>query len=223
MLKTSTKKKDKKVPKKVMVLMGLLPPINTKKLTPSPMAVDVSDEKLDWRSDGDIVESAYQIGTIQIDQWEKPTGDHGIFDNHYDPRQVTFSQSDAIHANQYQQYDSYVAYNVCKHVISVNTSKINRNSLANCVKCKENKLVQFIADTGASNTFTFDKSDFTMFTKDKGNIQTANKKAVLQVQGHGTVFIKHEITINGKVKTVTSKLQLVYYAPNISYRLFFDQ
>ena len=215
MPKTSTKKKAKK-PKKVTVTMGL-PPINTKTPMPPPMAVNMSDEELDWESDRDVAEGTYQAGTIQIDQWEKLTGDHGVFDNHYDPRQVTFSQSNAIHANQYPQYDSHVAYNVCKHVISVDTSKINRNSLANCVKCKESKLVQFIADTGASNTFTFDKSDFTMFTKDKGNIQTADKKAVLQVQGYGTVFIKHEITINGKVKMVTSKLQPVYYAPDISY------
>ena len=213
MLTTSIKKKAKKL-KKVTVMMGL-PPINTKTLMPPPMAVDVSDEELDWGSDRDIAESAYQAGTIQVDQWEKLTGDHGIFDNHYDPRQVIFSHSDAIHANQYPQYDSHVAYNTCKHVISVDTSKINRNSLANCVKCKENKSVQFIADTGASNTFTFDRNDFTMFTKDEGNIQTADKKAVLQIQGYGTVFIKHKITVNGKVKTVTSKLQPVYYAPDI--------
>ena len=199
-------------------MMGL-PPINTKTPMPPPMTVNMSDEELDWRSDGDVAESAYQAGAIQIDQWEKLTGDHSVFDNHYDPRQVIFSQSDVIHANQYPQYDSHVAYNVCKHVISVDTSKINRNLLANCVKCKENKLVQFIADTGASNTFTFDKSDFTTFIKDKGNIQTADKKVVLQIQGYGTVFIKHEISVNGKVKTVTSKLQLVYYAPEISYRL----
>ena len=164
----STKKKAKK-PKKMTVTMGL-PPINTKTLMPSPTAVNMSDEELGWESDGDVAESAYQIGTIQIDQWEKLTGDYGIFDNYYDPRQVTFSQSDAIHANQYPQYNSHVVYNACKHVISVDNSKINRNSLANCVKCKENKSVQFIADTGASNTFTFDKSDFTTFTEDEGNI-----------------------------------------------------
>ena len=52
--------------------MGL-PPINTETLTPSPMAVDMSDEELDWGSDGDVAESAYQIGAIKIYQWEKPT------------------------------------------------------------------------------------------------------------------------------------------------------
>ena len=85
------------------------------------------------------------------------------------------------------------------------------------MKCQKDKTAQFIADTGASNTFTFDKYDFITFVKDDGTIQTANKKAVLQVQGYGTVFIKHDIMIKGKLCTVTSKLQPVYYAPKIPY------
>ena len=96
-------------------------------------------------------------------------------------------------------------------------SKINRNSLVNCVKCQKDKTAQFIADTGASNTFTFDKNDFVTFVEDNGTIQTADKKAVLQVQGYGTVFIKHNIMVKGKLCTVTSKLQPVYYAPEILY------
>ena len=112
-----------------------------------------------------------------------------------------------------------MAYNV-KHVISVDISKINRNSLVNCVKCQKDETAQFIADTGASNIFTFDKNDFVAFVKDNGTIQTADKKAVLQVQGYGTVFIKHDIMVKGKLCTVTSKLQPVYYAPEISYQLF---
>ena len=37
---------------------------------------------------------------------------------------------------------------------------------------------------------------------------------------YGTIFIKHNINIKGKVCTVTSKLQPVYYASEISYQLF---
>ena len=132
---------------------------------------------------------------------------------------MTFSSTKTIHANLYQQYDSHVAYNA-KHVISVDMSKINRNSLVDCVKCQKDKTAQFIADTGASSTFTFDKNDFVTFVEDNGTIQTADKKAVLQVQGYGTVFIKHDIMVRGKVCTVTTQLQPVYYAPEISYRLF---
>ena len=78
--------------------------------------------------------------------------------------------------------------------------------MAHCAKCQKDKMAQFIADTGASNTFTFDKTDFITFVEDNGTIQTADKKVVLQVQGYGTVFIKHDINIKGKVYTITSKL-----------------
>ena len=140
----------------------------------------------------------------------------GVFYNHFDPRQVTLSPTNTIHANLYQQYNSYVAYNA-KHVIFVDMSKINRNSLVDCVKCQKDKTAQFIADTGASNTFNFDKNDFITFVEDDGTIQTADKKVVLQVQEYGIIFIKHDIMVKGKLCTVTSKLQPDYYAPEISY------
>ena len=47
---------------------------------------------------------------------------------------------------------------------------------------KIKQLNLYVADTGASNTFTFDKNDFVTFVEDNGTIQTADKKAVLQVQ-----------------------------------------
>ena len=182
-----------------------------------------SNEVLDWGSSDEITEFTRSPGAIRVDNYyseeDSRGGTGGVFDDHYDPRQVTFLLTNAIHANLYQQYDSHVAYNA-KHVISVDMSKINRNSLAHCAKCQKDKMAQFIADTGASNTFTFDKNDFVTFVEDDGTIQTANKKAVLQVQGYGTIFIKHDINIKGKVCTVTSKLQPVYYAPEISYQLF---
>ena len=62
---------------------------------------------------------------------------------------MTFLLTNAIHANLYQQYNRHVAYNISRHEISVDTSKINRNSLVNCAKCKKDKTVQFIADSGA--------------------------------------------------------------------------
>ena len=179
-----------------------------------------SDEVLNWGSSDEITEFARSPGAIRVDNYyheeDSRDGTGGVFDNHYDSRQVTFLSTNTMHAKLYQQYNSHVAYNA-KHVISVDTSKINRNSLVNCAKCQKDETAQFIADTGASNTFTFDKNDFITFVEDDGTIQTADKKAVLQVQGYGTVFIKHNINIKGKVCTVTSKLQPVYYAPEISY------
>ena len=225
---TASKRKMAKKPKKVIVQSAGLPPVkmSIRRRDSTPHIVEVpddSDEVLDWGSCDEITDFARCPGAIRVDNYyhegDDMDGTGGVFDDHFYPRQVTLSPTNAIHANLYQQYNSHVAYKV-KHVISVDTSRINRNSLANCVKCQKNKMAQFIADTGASNTFTFDKNDFVAFVKDSGTIQTADKKAVLQVQGYGIIFIKHDIMVKGKLCTVTSKLQPVYYAPEISYRLF---
>ena len=214
-----------KKPKKVIVTSAGLPPVNmsVRRRDSTPCIVEVpddSDEVLDSGSCDEITDFTRSPGAIRVDNYYHKGNDMdrtgGVFNDHFAPRQVTLSPTNAIHANLYQQYNSHVACNA-KHVISVDTSKINRNSLVNCVKCQKDKMAQFIADTGASNTFTFDKNDFVTFVKDNGTIQTADKKAVLQVQGYGTIFIKHDIMVKGKLCTITSKLQLVYYAPEVSY------
>ena len=140
-----------------------LPPVDmsVRRRDSTPCIMEVpedSNEVLDWGSSDEIMEFARSPGAIRVDKFyheeDSRDGTGGIFDNHYDPRQVTFLSTKAIHANLYQQYNSHVAYNA-KHVISVDMSKINRNSLVNCAKCQKDKTAQFIADTGASNTFFF--------------------------------------------------------------------
>ena len=209
---TTSKRKTAKKQKKVIVASTGLPPVDmsVRRRDSTPRIVEVpddSDKVLDWGSADEITEFTREPGAIRVDNYysdgDDRDGTGGVFDDHYDPRQVTFSLTNAIHANLYQQYNSHVAYNA-KHVISVDMSKIHRTSLVNCVKCQKDKTAQFIADTGASNTFTFDKNDFVTFVKDDGTIQTADKKAVLQVQGYGIVFIKHDIMVKGKLCTVTS-------------------
>ena len=181
---TSTRKMAKKLKKVVITSAGLPPADMSKRRGSTPRIMEIpddSDEVLDWGSSDEITDFARSSGTMRVDNYYHSNDDNdgtgGIFDNHYDPRQVTPLLTNAIHANLYQQYNSHVAYNA-KHVISVDTSKIDRNSLAYCVKCKKDKMAQFIADTGASNTFTFDKNDFVTFVEDDGTIQTADKKAV---------------------------------------------
>src|SRR5271156_1787723 len=114
----------------------------------------------------------------------------GVFDNHYDPRQVISSISDSD-ANDYSQSHQYVAYSShitsCK-VPSLDCKNISKDLFANCVKCKKEKTVQFIADSGASNTFTFDKSDFLSFKKTNGSIQTADKGSVTNFFLHHIFF-----------------------------------
>ena len=161
---TASKKKMAKKPKKVVIASAGLPPADmSTRRGSTPRIVEIPDdsnEALDWGSSDEIAEVTRKPGAIRVDNYYSDRDDRdgtgGVFENHYYPRQVTFSPTNAIHANLYQQYNSHVAYNA-KHVISVDTGQIHRNSLVNCVKCQKDKTAQFIADTGASNTFTFDK------------------------------------------------------------------
>ena len=57
-------------------------------------------------------------------------------------------------------------------------------------------------------------------TKEKQQFNSTKCFLSFILTGYGTIFIKHDIMVKGKLCTVTSKLQPVYYAPEISYRLF---
>src|SRR5271163_4166576 len=231
----------RKVRKTLLARMGL-PKINqqgTRKrqqpLTPSTI-VEVSDED-DDRSpedvydelfggnnlDDEIAESAglCPVSAIQID--DDGCGSVGVFDDHYDPRQVIHSNINRIHTNDGNalQHHLYVACNSSSKLkIGEVYDKVltsDKISTVNCAKCENN--IKFIADTGASDTFTYDKSDFVTFTKMDGRVKTANEKASLDIQGYGTVFIKHTILVNEREYSVTTKLSPVYYAPGMAYRL----
>ena len=75
--------------------------------------------------------------------------------------------------------------------------------------------VEFIGDTGASATFTFDKNDFTEYSELDRSLEarTANKGVPLQIKGSGTVSLKHKVS---KGHTVTIRLDRVYYIPGLS-------
>ena len=138
---TSSKKKMAKKPKKVVITSAGLPPADmSTRRGSTPRIVEIpddSDEVLDWGSSDEVADFARSPSAIRVDNYYHSNDDRdgtgGVFDDHYDPRQVTISSQTAIHANLYQQYNSHVAYNA-KHVISVDMSKINRNSLAHCCK-----------------------------------------------------------------------------------------
>ena len=92
-----------------------------------------------------------------------------------------------------------------------------KNSTVNCVNCKENKTVDFIADTGASDTFTNDLTNFTTFKELNGSVQTADESLSLNIAGYGMVFLRHEVIIKGKKHSVMSKISPLYYAPGMAY------
>ena len=176
---------------------------------PNPEIIEVSEEEnlLGYSNlNGEIAEST-GISAIQID--DNGCGTYGVFDNHYNPRQV-HSLNNRIHANNLiaKQHDQYVACSSSKFRIGDVYNKILflNISTVNCVNCKKDNTAQFIANTGASDTFTFDKLDFATFTKMDASVQTVDKKFALQILGYGTVFVKHIILINKKKVEVTTKI-----------------
>ena len=116
---------------------------------------------------------------------------------------------------------------VCK--LDTNTS-LSTSSCSECEKCKQSATgkakglvrdilashneVEFIGDSGASATFTYDLSDFTEYHELNISLEarTANKGVPLQIKGSGTVFLKHKVS---KGHTVTIRLDPVYYIPGL--------
>ena len=100
------------------------------------------------------------------------------------------------------------------------------NSFAvNCAKCKTNsktkKTIEILADSGASASFTMNKSDLTEFeqiTDDDLIVKTAANDNTLMIKGKGALFITHTVVSGGKSQTKTSRLYPVYYIPGLSIR-----
>ena len=97
---TASKRKTAKKPKKVVVTSAGLPPVDMsiRRRDSTPRIVEVpddSDEVLDWGSSDEITEITRKPGAIRVDNYysdgDDRDGTGGIFDDHYDPRQVTFS------------------------------------------------------------------------------------------------------------------------------------
>src|SRR5271154_3837660 len=103
---------------------------------------------------------------------------------------------------------------------------INSHAI-NCAKCKttnktKDHTIEILADSGASASFTMEKSDLTEFTQitDKDLVvKTAAKDNSLMIKGKGALFVTHSENSGGKSRTITSRLYPVYYIPGLSLRL----
>jgi hypothetical protein len=76
--------------------------------------------------------------------------------------------------------------------------------LSNCVRCKTLKnqdMIEIMADSGTSNSFTHSKSDLTEFEVVNNNdlvVKTASKAVSLKITGKGAWMITHKVTQGGK-------------------------
>ena len=217
-----------------------------KEVTPPIVCYD-GDEQLDWGSD-DIAESAglqMQRQPLTLSAFLDSNdgmggtlaGDSPYYD-HITP-QVPFLSFGFIGLliieSQGQLCDGLVdtSSRTCICNLEINTSLS-----ANCTKCKKcendpmsiaknlarrqvlNKdEIEFIGDSGASATFTYDLSDFSEYRELDESLEarTANKGVPLKIKGSGTVFLRHQVDVLGNV--VTIRLSPVYYIPGLSTRL----
>ena len=93
------------------------------------------------------------------------------------------------------------------------------------MKCSKTKkkvkgTIEFLADSGASSSFTPNKSDLSDFSQiddDALKVKTA-AAAVLCIKGKGVMFIMHTLNHKGKIRNVISQIP-VYYIPGLSLRL----
>jgi len=74
-------------------------------------------------------------------------------------------------------------------------------------------------DSGASKHFTMNMDEFSSYesipTNSKNKVITTNGKTF--IEGKGTVFLQHNVEINGRViKQRTMCLSPVYYIPGLS-------
>jgi hypothetical protein len=145
-----------------------------------------------------------------------------------------FTGSLIIESQQGQFHDGLGRVNstpacICK----IENISLSAQNCSECKKCKQDALskvrsivkdalnedeIEFIGDSGASATFTPHLSDFTEYHElaTKLEARTANKGIPLSIKGSGTVFLKHKIE---KGKTVTIRLNPVFYIPGLSMRL----
>ena len=105
-----------------------------------------------------------------------------------------------------------------------NKNKFFACNSSNCVKCKdkESSDLTFPGDSGASQMFTSEISDFSTYEKITNGlqVQTADKKIIMHIVGKGTVFITHEVETNsGKISTRSGVLH-VYHIPGLLQTLF---
>ena len=76
-------------------------------------------------------------------------------------------------------------------------------------------------DSGASNHFTLYLSDYSSYEEltEAMTVQTASKTEVITKRGKGTVFIRHFVIEDGKIKKRLMRLHPVYYIPEIVHQL----
>jgi hypothetical protein len=200
-------------------------------LTPA-IVVSEGDEPLDWKTnnrasqveasiDNNIAEAAGVFNPVNHFNDEDP-------DDYMDPNFYRQVNSLTITQEEFNSLHKQLQVLVASvNSLSSDCNYKNRFIACNssyCVNCNNKKLndLTFLGDSGTSQTFTSEISDFSTYEKitNSPQVQTADKKTVMHIVGKGTVFITHEVeTDSGKISTQSGAFHPVYYIPGLSARL----
>jgi gag-polypeptide of LTR copia-type len=182
-------------------------------LTPA-IVVSEGDEPSDWGTDNGAfqVEASVDNDIAKVAGFSNPV-------NHFDDE----DPNDYEDPNFYRQVNlltiTQEEFNSLHKQLQILVATVDSLSLdcnnkniffacnsSNCVNCKNKKLnnLTFLGESGASQTFTSEISDFSTYEKITHSlqVQTADKKTVMHVVGKETVFITHEVeTDSGEIST----------------------
>jgi len=199
-----------------------------KKVIKSPVVVvSDGDEPLDWGTND---------GQSEVDeQIAEAAGIHPDFDDedpdpYVDPAFHRQVNSITITQEEFNLLDKQLQILVAT-VDSLSSDCNNKNKYfacnsSKCVKCKGHsknfKDLTFLGDSGASQTFTSEYTDFSTYEKitNGPQVQTADQNTIMRVVGKGTIFLTHEVEMDsGKKTTRSGALHPVYHIPGLSVRL----
>ena len=151
------------------------------------------------------------------DEIDNNPDSHAYDDFGYRRSVSTYSSFSALSTDEHQQL-----LNALSSLESrVDLLNIHSACCPKCKKVRDEKDIDFLADSGASLSFTHSRSDLSEFEViyNKMKVQTASKDSQLQIVGKGSVFFSHLVKENGRVSKMISCLYPVFYIPGLSIRL----
>ena len=135
--------------------------------------------------------------------------------------QCTTGSTSAVQAKE-EPLGSDVDYRCALQALVNSLNKIELHT-QKCEKCKHRITEEkaWILDSGASQHFTSTKEDFIDYeiVKNAGEVRTASAKAILRVEGKGSILLTHFVENKCRHIVKTMRIYPVLYIPGLSVKL----
>ena len=200
-----------------------------KKTVKSPSVVrSEGDEPLDWGTDDGVSEHGVDNDIAEaagLSHHDDDYDDRFHPDDFYEPDQYRQVPCISLTSDETNLLDKQLRILVATISSLGSDCNLNKNITCHssgCTKCKKNQGLDFLGDSGASLSFTPERSDFSTYEeiRDGPQVQTADENTQMRIIGKGTIFITHEAEDSlGKFTTRNGALHPVYHIPGLSTRL----